>query len=55
VVNLFRLKVGRVTGFPNEEQSGFYPRYLEDFINALTVIENAGWTKELKERYLGSD
>jgi hypothetical protein len=42
-------------GSSNEEQSGFYPRYLEDFINALTVIENAGWTKELKERYLGSD
>jgi hypothetical protein len=39
--------------FESEEQSGFYPRYLEDFINTLTEILNAEWTTELKQRYLG--
>ncbi|HAD12225.1 MAG TPA: hypothetical protein DCF33_07275, partial [Saprospirales bacterium] len=39
--------------FESEEQCGFYPRYLEDFINTLTEILNAEWTTELKQRYLG--
>jgi hypothetical protein len=37
----------------NEEQTGFYPRHLEYFINTLNEIINVDWTKELKERYLG--
>jgi hypothetical protein len=36
-----------------EEQSGFYPRYLDDFIKALRNLLNTNWTKELAERYLG--
>lgn len=38
----------------NEEKSGFYVRYLEDFINTLTELHDADWVKELKERYLGT-
>lgn len=37
----------------NENQSGFYPRYLEDFVSALLEITDAGWIKEFKKRYLG--
>lgn len=37
----------------NEEQNGFYPRHLEDFITTLTEVTDAEWTKELKKRYLG--
>lgn len=39
--------------FDNEEQTGFYPRHLEDFINALAEISDSIWIKELKKRYLG--
>jgi hypothetical protein len=38
--------------FNNEIQTGFYPRHLEDFINALVEISDADWIKELKKRYL---
>jgi hypothetical protein len=38
----------------DEEKTGFYPRHLEDFVNALTEILPADWTKELKERYIGT-
>ncbi len=37
----------------NEEQTGFYPRYLDSFIQNLAEICNVEWTKELKKRYLG--
>jgi hypothetical protein len=40
--------------FDNEEQNGFYPRHLEDFINTLSEIDTADWIKELKERYIGN-
>ena len=39
----------------SEQESGFYPRYLDDFIRTLRTLQNTDWTKELKERYLGSD
>ena len=39
--------------FDNEEQTGFYPRHLENFVNALVEISDADWIKELKNRYLG--
>jgi len=39
--------------FDNEEQTGFYPRHLEEFINTLCEICDAEWAKELKNRYLG--
>jgi len=39
--------------FDNEVQTGFYPRHLEEFINALTEISDADWIKELRKRYLG--
>lgn len=39
--------------FENEDQSGFYPRYLESFVSALQKISNADWITELKTRYLG--
>ncbi|MDL2244689.1 DUF6508 domain-containing protein [Parabacteroides sp. OttesenSCG-928-J18] len=38
----------------DEEKSGFYWRFLDDFINTLHDIVNEEWTKELKERYLGT-
>lgn len=38
-----------------EEQSGFYPRYLDDFIRTLRTLHNTEWTKELEERYLGTN
>jgi hypothetical protein len=37
----------------SEEESGFYPRYLDDFIQTLRNIHCTDWTKELEERYLG--
>ena len=37
----------------NEDQNGFYPRHLEDFIDTLTKVSDAEWIKELKKRYLG--
>ena len=37
----------------SEEQNGFYPRYLDDFIHTLTKIHQVDWTVEIKERYLG--
>jgi hypothetical protein len=37
----------------DKENSGFYPRHLEGFIQTLRRIHNADWTKELEERYLG--
>lgn len=33
--------------------SGFYPRYLDDFIQTLDKIVQSDWTKELSNRYLG--
>jgi hypothetical protein len=39
--------------FENESQNGFYPRFLEDFIGALTSISDDCWVEELKLRYLG--
>lgn len=36
-----------------EERSGFYPRYLDDFIKTLRNIHDVEWTIELEERYLG--
>ena len=37
--------------FDDEKQNCFYPRYLEDFFDALTKSSNANWTNELKQRY----
>lgn len=37
----------------DENINGFYPRYLEDFIDALMRVCPADWVKELKERYIG--
>ena len=36
-----------------EQKTCFYPRYIEDFINTLSIISNAAWVTELKHRYLG--
>jgi hypothetical protein len=36
-----------------EEENGFRPRYLEQFINTLLELWDKDWTKELKKRYLG--
>lgn len=36
-----------------EEETGFYWRFLDDFIENLDKLVNQEWTKELKERYLG--
>ena len=36
-----------------EEKTGFYSRFLDDFIENLHGLVNQAWTKELKERYLG--
>lgn len=41
--------------FDNEVQNCFYPRYLDDFINTLTVVTNADWATELKQRYIGME
>lgn len=38
-----------------EEETGFYPRYLDDFIRTLRSIHHTDWTKELEERYLGTN
>lgn len=37
----------------SEEQTGFYPRHLDDFILTLKQLHSADWTNELEERYLG--
>lgn len=37
----------------NEEVTGFFPRYLEDFIITLRKLVPTDWTKELQERYIG--
>ena len=36
-----------------EEKTGFYWRFIDDFIKNLHDLINQEWTKELKERYLG--
>jgi len=36
-----------------EEKTGFYWRFLDDFIENLHNLVNQEWAKELKERYLG--
>ena len=36
-----------------EVQTGFYSRYLEEFIKTLKIICNESWVNELEERYLG--
>ena len=36
-----------------EKKTGFYWRFLDDFIENLHNLANQEWTKELKERYLG--
>lgn len=41
--------------FDNEEQTGFYSRHLEDFVDVLTELSNCLWAKELKDRYMGDD
>lgn len=41
--------------FDNEARSGFYPRYLDDFIDTLTVISSDDWVNDLKQRYIGTD
>jgi hypothetical protein len=38
-----------------EEQSGFYARYLDDFIRTLRSLHNTNWAGELEERYLGTN
>jgi hypothetical protein len=37
-----------------EEKTGFYWRFLDDFIENLDKLANQEWSKELKERYLGA-
>jgi hypothetical protein len=37
----------------DEKVTGFYIRYLDDFINKLRQINKDNWTKELTDRYLG--
>ena len=39
----------------NKDLSGFYPFYLEDFINKLQDLCDEPWTRELSIRYLGKD
>lgn len=39
----------------NERQTGFYIRYLDDFIISLNQMVRKEWTWELIERYLGAD
>lgn len=39
----------------NEKISGFYSRYLEDFVFALKEISNAEWIVEHEKRYLGNE
>ena len=36
----------------NEIENGFCPRYLEDFINALSTLTDATWAEEMKDRYV---
>ena len=37
----------------NEEETGFYPRHLEDFIEVLKQIHDRDWVREFEDRYLG--
>jgi PD-(D/E)XK nuclease superfamily len=37
----------------NEELTGFFPRYLDDFILTLKEMHHVKWTEELDKRYLG--
>lgn len=37
----------------SEEQTGFYPRFLDDFIITLRSFIDSDWTNELQERYMG--
>jgi hypothetical protein len=37
----------------NEKETGFYIRYLDDFISKLRQLNQDNWTKELIDRYLG--
>jgi hypothetical protein len=46
-------KYRRLLVSDNEAQTGFYPRYLEDFIETLVEILPTDWTMELKDRYIG--
>ncbi len=39
--------------FDTEEMNGFYPRYLEEFINTLSDLVQTDWARELKLRYIG--
>jgi len=39
----------------DEEVTGFYPRYLEDFVDALEELDNSEWIKEFGRRYLERD
>lgn len=39
----------------NEKVTGFYIRYLEDFIYKLRQLDQRNWTKELTDRYLGDE
>ncbi len=39
----------------SEEESGFYPRFLEEFVEALLGLDDAEWIKEFARRYLGRD
>lgn len=39
---------------PNEEETGFYKRYLEDFIGTLRKLCDVNWTRELEQRYIGT-
>lgn len=41
--------------FDDEFQNCFYPMYLDDFINTLTIVTDADWSKELKQRYIGME
>jgi hypothetical protein len=38
----------------NEDETGFYPRHLETFIETLKIVQDTDWVRELKERYLGT-
>lgn len=44
-----------ITETYNEKVTGFYIRYLEDFILKLRQIVQENWTKELINRYLGDN
>jgi hypothetical protein len=44
-----------VTKTYDEKATGFYIRYLDDFIVKLRQLVQDNWTKELIERYLGDN